>query len=647
MSALISYGIGYSANSTAATSVVIQPPPVYASGDLLVMGVIAGGTAATGGVVPSLPAGWTRLSATGATLATFYKTASGSESPYTVSVASTAASAGFVAAYPAASVITSSFGQSSSNVTTFTGTFPGGVTSGETVLLVAGAVNNGTNAGYQNFNFPSSTWTTDVPVFGPALPANPDSVQPVAIGLAEVTGSTGNPTLTSTEGCNLYGGFVVLNITGTAPVPYAVTATVQAPEAITGIALTVKALTGAATVAQIVSSGATESFYASGVSQAPAAAITPNATGSVIYGAVTENFGVTGGDTFTANGSTTFTQNVADTLNSAIFGTAESSSTTTASTPVTIGGSAPDNAYTVAALAEILKASGASISEVATATVNAILPGQYPTTAAAQTAYLTNLPTQGQLLVAMVSANSAYPDGNANVTISDSLGLTWTKLASTQYPAYAGVFVASAANPYAGQSGPVQAAAPQAFSKGRITSSQGAPPQNPATGPVFRQVTSPARIHPTLPPRGRIVFNPGTPAHNSTAGPVLRQLRLAVRIRPSLPPRGRSWFNKGAPVNNPPPPPPPPPPGGHLSLSFSTGRTSWNLGGPIQNPTPGPVLRAATRPAPRRTSRRLLLRRRPPRAGTSTGTSPCTTWTTSTGPHRKRCTRSPGTATGW
>jgi hypothetical protein len=559
MSALISYGIGYSANSTAATSVVIQPPPVYASGDLLVMGVIAGGTGATGGIVPSLPSGWTRVSASGATLATFTKTATGSESPYTVTVASTAASAGFVAAYPAASVVSSSFGGSGTNATSWTGTFPAGVTGTETVLMVCGAVNNGTNTGYQNFNF-SSGWTTDVPAFGPALPANPDSVQPVAIGLAEVTGSTGNPTLTSAEGCNLYGGFLVLNVTGKPPVTHQVTATVQAPEAITGMALTVKALTGAASVQAILTGGAAENFYAGAVSQAPAAAITPNATGSIVYGAVAENFDVSGGTSFTANGSTTFTQNVADLLNVAMYGTFESSGTTTASTPVTLGGSAPDNAFTVAALAEILAAPGHSISEVATASVNATYPGQYATTASAQTAsFLGTQPQPGQLLVAMVSANSFWQAGNASVTITDSSGLTWTQLAQVQYPAYAGVFVTVVPGPISWQSSPAQAVIPKVFSKGRVYSSRRTAIENPLLGPVFRQATKPARIHPSPPPRGRVSAN------------------------------------SGAPVNNP-PPPPGPPVVGHVSLAFSTGRTSWNLGAPIQNPTSGPVFYQATRP---------------------------------------------------
>ena len=96
MAALISYGIGYTPDSAAAGSLVIQPPPVYAAGNLLVMGVIAGGP--SGGVAPALPSGWTRRSTSrSATLALFTKTATSSESAYTVSLASTGVAAGFVA----------------------------------------------------------------------------------------------------------------------------------------------------------------------------------------------------------------------------------------------------------------------------------------------------------------------------------------------------------------------------------------------------------------------------------------------------------------------------------------------------------------------------------------------------------------------
>ena len=325
MSALISYGIGYSANSTAATSVVIQPPPVYASGDLLVMGVIAGGTAATGGVVPSLPSGWTRLSASGATLATFCKTATGSESPYTVHGGVHRRLRGVRRG------VSRSLGRQQllraqrHQRHLLDGDIPRG---GHRRRDRPDGLRGGQQRDQRRIpelQLPLRVDHRCPGVRARRCPRNPDSVQPVAIGLAEVTGTTGNPTLTSTEGCNLYGGFLVLNITGKAPTPYQVTATSQPPAGNVGIALTVKALTGAQPGRERSSPRARrKSFYASGVSQAPQAAITPNATGSVVYGAVTENFGVTGGNTFTANGSTTFSQNVADALSDAIYGTLKS-----------------------------------------------------------------------------------------------------------------------------------------------------------------------------------------------------------------------------------------------------------------------------------------------------------------------------------
>ena len=158
----------------------------------------------------------------------------------------------------------------------------------------------------------------------------------------------------------------------------------------------------------------------------------------------------------------------------------------------------------------------------------------------------------------MVSANSYWPDGYANVTITDSGGLTWTLLAQAQSPGYAGVFIAQVPYPPGAIPAPVRAHIPKVFSKGRATSSPGAPVKNPAPGAVFRPRTSPARIRPSLPPRGQVASS-----------------------------------SPGAPVEN---PPGVPTPGGPISLPFSTGRTSWNLGGPVRNPTAGPVFRQAVTP---------------------------------------------------
>jgi hypothetical protein len=259
----ISYSIGCTAIDAAVTTVTVVPPPAYASGDLLVIGIIAGGTSNTV-VTASTPSGWTKLSGSSAP-GVFTKTATGSEPgsySFTLSAASTAAV--FCAAYPAGTVASSAFHASGSDVTGYTPAFPSGVTSSQTVLLVAGAVaydgDVNANSGYQNVSLPSgSGWTTEVPVFGPALPDNTGSVFPVAIGLADVAGSAAAQALTSPQGCNIYAGYVVLNITGTST-PQSVTATVAYPEGTPGMALTVKALSGAAAPAVILAGGATELF---------------------------------------------------------------------------------------------------------------------------------------------------------------------------------------------------------------------------------------------------------------------------------------------------------------------------------------------------------------------------------------------------
>jgi hypothetical protein len=449
MAAMISYSIGYTAIDAAAPSVAVAPPPAYAAGDLLIMGVIAGGTA--GSAVPAdTPPGWTALSGGGDAPGVFAKTATDSEpSSYTVTLSGPATAAAFVAAYPAASVAGGSAAASDADAVWYAPAFPAGVSAGQTVLLVAAAVAsagdvNG-NAGYQNVNLPSgSGWTTEVPVFGQALPDNTNGVYPCAIGLADIAGSASSPTLSSPQGCTIYTAYLVLDITGTAD-PLSVTATVAYPEGIPGMALTVKALSGAAAPAAISAGGATATFYASGTAQAPQASVTPNASGSVVYGAVTENFGVTSGSSFTANPASTFTQNIADTASTCIYGTFQSASATTAGTAVTLGGSAPVNAYSTAALAEILAAGGSALAETAAATAAGTVPGDFATTAVAQTAVFRSAPSSGSLLVAMVSANSSWGNGNASVSVTDSSGLTWTPLAERVYPSYCGVWIGAAA----------------------------------------------------------------------------------------------------------------------------------------------------------------------------------------------------------
>ena len=409
MPAMISYSIAVTPVNGAATSVTITPPPAYVAGNLLVMTVTGGGTAGTA-VSASTPSGWTALSSSGAGLSVFYKTATSSEpGTYTVTMAATCSIAAYIAAYPAATIASHSFGNSGSGTVSYTGTWPS-ASSSQLVLVPAGAVASGGNAGYQNVVYPSGL-TTEVPVFGQALPDDTSSVYPCAIGLYDVTGSVMSglpaPEFTSPQVCTVYAGFIVLTLTGTSS-PYTVTAAVAYPEGTPGLLLTVKALSGAASASDIYNNGAFNYVYGNGTSQAPAVAVTPAASGSLVYGAVVENYSVAGSSAFTPASGTVFTQNVIDTANELIYGTFEGASVTTAGSTVTLGGSAPDNAYFTAVAAEIMAAPGSTLSETATATAAASPPGDFASTAVEQTAVFTAQPAEGTLLVAMVAANSRW-----------------------------------------------------------------------------------------------------------------------------------------------------------------------------------------------------------------------------------------------
>jgi hypothetical protein len=108
----------------------------------------------------------------------------------------------------------------------------------------------------------------------------------------------------------------------------------------------------------------------------------------------------------------------------------------------------------------------------------------------------------------------------------------------------------------------VRARLPFPVLKGRVASSAGAPVRNAHPGPVFRQATSPARIHPSLPPRGKVWSNPGGPVKN---------------------PR-QPTFSSGQPA-------------GVRVVYVAAGRAATMVALPVpRNPQPGPVFRQATRP---------------------------------------------------
>jgi hypothetical protein len=448
MAEMISYSISTTVINASATSLTITPPPAYSNGDLLVLSVTGGSATAGGAVSATTPSGWTRLSTSGAGLSVFTKTAGTEPASYTITMSVASTISAYIAAYPAATVSSSSFSGSGTNITSYTSTWPSGVSTNQVVLVVAAAVATGSNAGYQNINYPAGL-TSEIPVFGQALPTQPGTVvYPCAIGLNDVTGSVMGglpaPVFTSPQDCIIYTGFIVLTVTGAVSI-YTVTAVSVYPMAVPGMMLAVKMLSGAASAADIFANGAFTQFYAKNVLQAPQAAITPTASGSYVYGAVTENLNVTAGTTYTANASTTFIQNNSSTGNGSVYGTFRSKNATTANTPVTLGGSTPDNSTTTAALAEIFAAPGSTLTEIATAIATGLTPGNFNTGYVSQTAIFTAPPAVNTLLVAMVSTNSYFTLGNASVTITDSGNLTWTALAEVFYPSYSGVWVGSSA----------------------------------------------------------------------------------------------------------------------------------------------------------------------------------------------------------
>ena len=196
-----------------------------------------------------------------------------------------------------------------------------------------------------------------------------------------------------------------------------------------GLALTVKVLTGQA-ASPIGTTGN------SGTLTAPQLAITPGFTGSWVYGAVCVSPGG-GGATFTANGSTTFSYNAANTAAGSTwsFGTYRSTATTTASSPVTLGGTAPTSTAGQIGLAQCEIKAGAGLAEDASAPATAV------TTAAATIATASFTPPPGSLLVAMAVAHATGTNGQASaLSVSDSSGLTWTKVAATVNAGGTGTF---------------------------------------------------------------------------------------------------------------------------------------------------------------------------------------------------------------
>ena len=206
-----------------------------------------------------------------------------------------------------------------------------------------------------------------------------------------------------------------------------VTATQAGSGTHNGLALTVKAVTGGA--ASPIGATATSNSVTT-----PELAITPAATGSWVYGAVT----IGGASaTYTAAANTTFTQNH---LSTVAYGTFRSTSTVTGGTPVTVGATAPAAASGIilVGLLEIQVAAGAVLAEDASS------PATVFTTAAITATTASFTPPGGSLLVAMVSSNLSGTAGQSmTMSITDSYGLTWTEQVVASYVNGASTFAGS------------------------------------------------------------------------------------------------------------------------------------------------------------------------------------------------------------
>jgi hypothetical protein len=196
-----------------------------------------------------------------------------------------------------------------------------------------------------------------------------------------------------------------------------VTATWSGAGAANGGALTVKVITGAAAL----QNGQTAK---SNTVTTPQLAITPNATGGLVYGVAGQFSAATA---FTANGSSTFSQNFADSNHTVCYGTLRSTATTTAATPVTLGATAPTETSGLIdiALAEILAAAGQTLAEDASSPAVSNSNGAVTTLTTAPFA-----PPPGSLIIVQVC-----PDGNGSTpettAVSSVPALTFTPLVTT------------------------------------------------------------------------------------------------------------------------------------------------------------------------------------------------------------------------
>ena len=244
-----------------------------------------------------------------------------------------------------------------------------------------------------------------------------------------LTVSVAWPTPTATT--NAAGVIIVVQPPVTGALEVTATQTAAAGIINPGLALTVKAVTGQAASPL----GATLSQVAT----TPNGAITPAATGSWVYGAVTDNNEFM---TWTAEPACTFTQAYGDGPDGGGYGTFRTTATTTAATPVTIG--ATNAGVTHGGLVGLEIKTAGTLAEDASSPPVVVTDSSY---AAGTVAFK---PPAGSLLVAQVSCDAM---GTAvspqTLTVADTSGLTWTPqiVFNTASNGYTAIWTANAPAP--------------------------------------------------------------------------------------------------------------------------------------------------------------------------------------------------------
>jgi hypothetical protein len=259
------------------------------------------------------------------------------------------------------------------------------------------------------------------------------------MSLADTSGLTWTALAESNTESGAYAGVWVAQVP--ASTSMTVTATQGGSANADGMMFALRVLTGAAPAGS--QTGTTDTSV---TVTTPELSITPSATGSFVYGAITA-FGIS--SAFTAASSTTFFSGGNEESAEVAYGTFRMTTpnTTTASTAETVGASAPTGYtpdYVQIALAEILEASGGpGLAE------DASTPAVAYTTATETSTTPSFNPPPGALLVAIVAPGNAGAPGTQTITISSTPLVTWTELVaiSSSGDAATGIWIAEAPGP--------------------------------------------------------------------------------------------------------------------------------------------------------------------------------------------------------